>query len=233
MTAPVPTGSTAHHREPRTRNFALRRLAATTAFVAAVMVGTPVAPLYAHSELESSTPAHNAQLAKPPGDIELVFNQEISPRFANISVSLQDDEPRPLDFAVDGRRVVAAVPADLSIAPAGSRSVPWQVAYRVVSADGHPITGTIRFRAPRTTESPASGEALVSPSPAPTDSAETMNPDVTSRSDDHNPASTSESSGDYEDSPILATLVIGGLTAAVALGAAGWLARGRKRGGAE
>ena len=97
MTAPAPTASTAGHRRPHTRDGALCRLAATTALIAVFLVGTPVASSYAHSELESSAPTPNAQLTKPPEEIELVFNQEISSRFANVSVALQDGRPRPLN----------------------------------------------------------------------------------------------------------------------------------------
>lgn len=232
MTASARTGSTADDHRPSTRKGVLCRLAATTALMAAFLVGIPAAASYAHSELESSAPAPNAQLARPPKQIELVFNQQISPRFANIAVALQGGRPQPLSLVVDGPRVLAQVPAELSTTPAGSRPVRWQVAYRVVSADGHPITGTLRFRAPRPAESPIPAEALASP--APTSSAtQRSEPEVTPRADDHSRASSAEPTNDSEGSSMLATLVIAGLTGAVALGAAGWLARGRRRGDAE
>lgn len=120
------------------------------------------APASAHSELIAIDPAPDSVAMSSPGSITLTFNQQINPEFA--TVSLSDSAQRRLtttETMVTGQRVEVAVTAKL---PAGRYSV----AYRVVSADGHPISGQSAFTvvaAPATPASAAVGQTTSASAP--------------------------------------------------------------------
>ncbi|UPK66479.1 copper resistance protein CopC (plasmid) [Rhodococcus pyridinivorans] len=110
-------------------------------------------PAQAHSSLIDSTPGFDSVVDRSPEQVELVFNQNINPAFATVTVTdgggVQHSGGEAL---VAGDRVSVAVPEPLS---AGS----YTVGYRVVSADGHPITGSYSFTVTAAAEGagPASG----------------------------------------------------------------------------
>ena len=176
---------------------------------------------HAHSELDSSSPAENARLDAPPREVRLVFNQQITAEFATLTLTVGDGQPRQLEPEVRGRRVVAAVPEAIPGGSAGTM-VRWQLGYRVVSADGHPITGQVQFRAANAMAPAADTPGATPPSP----SASSAQAEPTPRPAPRNEAAQSGASDDGQ--PIVATLVVGGFALSVALGAAAWLARGRR-----
>jgi copper transport protein len=98
-----------------------------------------VSPAAAHAELLSTTPANGDQLTKPPTKIQMTFTE---------SVNLVDDGIRLVDHVgatvrtpeptVNAQTVTWPMPADL---PEG----PYVVTWRVVSSDGHPISGAFSF----------------------------------------------------------------------------------------
>ncbi|MCJ0950308.1 copper resistance protein CopC [Rhodococcus sp. ARC_M8] len=93
----------------------------------------------AHSALVGSTPSADAVLDTAPSSVELVFNQEIQTSFANVTVS-----------AADGTQVGAGEPSvqgeRVSLVTSGQMSSgTYTVGYRVISEDGHPITGSYSF----------------------------------------------------------------------------------------
>ena len=93
----------------------------------------------AHSQLDSSVPAAGATVDTAPTLIELTFNQEIGTEFANVGLTDSSGAGWVAQISeVEGKTVRVAV----------SPSMPPQqytVAYRVVSDDGHPITGSYEF----------------------------------------------------------------------------------------
>jgi LPXTG-motif cell wall-anchored protein len=98
----------------------------------------------AHSALESSIPASGEMIDLLPNVISLTFNEDL--------ISIEGEEVNTLTLqSADGTRyellspaisgaVLSAQPADGDY-PAGD----YMLSYRVVSADGHPITGEIAF----------------------------------------------------------------------------------------
>ena len=113
-------------------------LAIVTVMIAAVLGASPAA---AHSELVSSAPADGSAQSAPPAQVVLTFNEIISD--AGLQVVAQGPSgsvalPAP---TVNGTTVTTEWPQTES----GGE---YQVSYRVVSADGHPIDGTIRFSYP-------------------------------------------------------------------------------------
>jgi copper resistance protein C len=122
-------------------------------YLLAVVFGSAVtaAPALAHAALIASDPADGAALDAPPAAITLTFNQDIEPQFATITVSGPDGTA----YASGGVRVDGPTAA-IDVTPL-SAAAPYVVAYRVISADGHPISGQYTFHltkaAPATTNS--------------------------------------------------------------------------------
>lgn len=107
--------------------------------VAAAAVGLGAAGAQAHTQLLSSTPADGAVLSQAPATVTLVFEEALLPDLDTISIN-----------DADGTNVasekITPSGTELSIDwPAGLPAGTYQVAYRVVSADGHPVTGAISF----------------------------------------------------------------------------------------
>ena len=116
----------------------LRRTAVVLGGLALALA--PTTPASAHSGLVSSVPAQDAQLAASPPAVELVFDEPVSTKFSRVEVTGPDGRTWSTgEPDVSG----ATVTQDLAeLGPAGT----YQIAYRVVSADGHPVSGTRRFQ---------------------------------------------------------------------------------------
>lgn len=118
------------------------RLALVAGVVGALAVlGTlvPASAAFAHDQLVSSSPAEGERLSTPPTEVSLEFLDGILDIGAIVVVAdaagrdWAAAEPR-----ISGREV--HVPLDGTLPPAG-----YEVRWRVVSADGHPISGLIPF----------------------------------------------------------------------------------------
>jgi copper resistance protein C len=96
-------------------------------------------PAWAHSRLESSDPVAGASLATGPQKVSLTFNEPVQPGFTVITVIGPDgaDYRTGSVSEVDDTVGIGVRP----LGPAGG----YQIGYRVVSADGHPISGSIPF----------------------------------------------------------------------------------------
>lgn len=104
---------------------------------------------YAHSGLVSVIPADGATLTAPPTAIELVFNEDVNPQFSAVVVTRDGNGVQMDTPVVAGPKLTSAVKESLT--PGNYR-----IAYRVVSKDGHPISGDTTFvLAGPTTSSPA------------------------------------------------------------------------------
>lgn len=124
---------------------------------AALVLGTAVGA-HAHSELLSSSPADGEALDVPPANVTLQFNEAISP--AGLQVVAQGPQgPVTLGTPIiEGASVITPWPAD---APGGD----YRFAYRVVSADGHPIDGSISFSYAAGATSPDAGASAAPTEP--------------------------------------------------------------------
>jgi copper resistance protein C len=110
------------------------------------------APAWAHSQLETSDPASGTSVAAAPQKVSLTFNEPVQPGFTVITVIGPDgDDYHSGDISeVDDTVSVGVLP----LGPAG----PYFIGYRVVSADGHPISGSVVFTL--TTAGAGSGVAV-------------------------------------------------------------------------
>lgn len=118
------------------RRRALRALLVTC--LAALVVLVPVSAASAHATLLSSDPPDGSVLQVSPDVITFTFDETVT-LVAN-SVQVFDAKGNVVPAEVKGRDAVvsAAVPAHL---PRGSYVVAW----RVISADSHPVAGSITF----------------------------------------------------------------------------------------
>jgi methionine-rich copper-binding protein CopC len=107
--------------------------------VSAVLAVSAPASLDAHSLLVASSPAARAVVPAPPSRIELRFNNRIERRLSAVELVGPRGERYPAPVLDDGPpdRLRAGVPA---LAP-GVYRVEW----RVLSTDGHVVTGTYTF----------------------------------------------------------------------------------------
>jgi methionine-rich copper-binding protein CopC len=106
---------------------------------AAAILTTQTAPAFAHEDLLSSSPTENERFAEAPSQIELVFTDEVLTVGAVIVVVDESGKDwAEGDPVIDGATVVVPVAADM---PAAG----YQVRWRVVSGDGHPISSLIPF----------------------------------------------------------------------------------------
>ncbi|GII59131.1 hypothetical protein Pth03_75200 [Planotetraspora thailandica] len=96
-------------------------------------------PAQAHNVLIGSDPREGASLPATPGKVTLTFDQAVRPDFARIAVTGPDGaQYEQGDVGVSGDSVFIALRPQ---GPAGA----YVVSYRIVSNDGHPVTGTVPF----------------------------------------------------------------------------------------
>ncbi|WP_181706760.1 copper resistance protein CopC [Chthonobacter rhizosphaerae] len=116
-----------------------RRLAGLVAvwlaFVAAAGVAT-TGPALAHAALVRSAPVDGAVLQTAPEAVHLVFTEPVSALVVRLLAPRGD----PVDLAATTSEATLAARLPKGLGP-GSHTVVW----RVISADGHPIGGTLVF----------------------------------------------------------------------------------------
>ena len=101
-----------------------------------LLLATPGSAV-AHASLVSTNPADGASIATAPKSVELTFSEDVGSGFVAVT-------------APDGTKVKTSQPhisgakvhADLA---ANDQRGRFTVAYRVVSADGHPVSGSFTF----------------------------------------------------------------------------------------
>ena len=107
------------------------------ACVVALMVSLAQAPpVFAHAFLVRAEPADGAVVAEPPAILKLTFNEPVSPLVMRI-IGPDGEVIAPADVAAENA-IVTIVPPRLR---RGTHVLSW----RVVSADGHPIGGSVLF----------------------------------------------------------------------------------------
>jgi len=170
------------------------------------------APAFAHTRLQSSDPADGTSLGAGPQRVSLTFNEPMQTGFATLTVIGPDGRPyQSGEVAANGGTVSIGV---APLGPAGR----YEIGYRVVSEDGHPVTGSVAFTltapgpaAASTAAAPSSALAApVSGTPAPTSAA---------------PAPVAASTSEGGDMPVW-PWIVGGVVL-IGVGAAAALRLGR------
>ena len=146
---------------------ALRLLAATLAACVALLLGA--APAFAHTRLESSDPADKSSVDTAPESVSLTFNEDISAEFASMSVV----GPDGTNYAT-GQVSAAGGQVSTAVSPLGPAGA-YEIGYRVVSDDGHPVQGKVTF----TLTTPGPGAATAAPATAAPPTAQAAPPATT------------------------------------------------------
>lgn len=191
------------------RNIALAATAAMVFLLSVLMAPTGSA----HADLQVSTPEDGESLEVAPEEIRLTFSEELFEELVEISI---------LDAAGD---LYSTIEVEQTPPPGTDVIFPWppqtppgeySIAYRVVSADGHPVTGTISFSYAATTPEPSSSDSTPSaqsstPASSPTASAPSASPTKES--------STSSSTDSSSGTPlvVLGVVLLLGVIAASAI----------------
>ncbi|MEO7127117.1 MAG: copper resistance CopC family protein [Nakamurella sp.] len=135
----------------------IRRVGAALAVTLLVALGGLAAatPALAHNVLVSSDPANGSTLDTAPTVMTFTFDQAIE----NFDPALKVFGPNGNEFTTAAPTVLGnAISAPMTAGPAGE----YRAAYRIVSADGHPVTGQITF----TLSAAAAGTAAGTPTGA-------------------------------------------------------------------
>ncbi|WP_420122639.1 copper resistance CopC family protein [Nakamurella sp.] len=147
----------------RARPAAPARAALVAVLVLLATVGFAL-PAAAHASLVGSDPADGATLATAPARVTLTFDDALEDFGPVVTVTGPDgNQYQSGDAVVDGVTLSTAVQ---SLPAAGT----YTVAYRVVSDDGHPVEGQLRFELTAAPATPVSG-----PSPS-TGSSQSASP---------------------------------------------------------
>lgn len=100
-------------------------------------------PALAHAHLKSAVPPDGATLRTSPSEISLGFTEGLEPAFSTITLTGETGDLAPTASPVisgDGSSTLSVVPT--APLPPGGYIVQWHV----LSTDGHPSSGSYRFR---------------------------------------------------------------------------------------
>ncbi len=94
----------------------------------------------AHNTLVDSNPADGAQVRSSPGEARLIYDQPVREGYNTVNVTGPNgDHWAGGEVRVQGNQVIVPL---RGLGPAGD----YTVSYRVLSNDGHPVTGRITFQ---------------------------------------------------------------------------------------
>lgn len=140
-------------------------------FAAALVVAglvTGAGPAAAHAALIGASPSKGSTISAVPPEVTLRFNEEIGKEFATVTVKGPEGQVSTGKAEVEGPRVYQAINPEMAEGK-------YTVAYRVVSKDGHAVSGSYNFtygsqagegendETPTATASPADPTATTSP----------------------------------------------------------------------
>ena len=108
------------------------------------LITTSASPAHAHTSLELSTPSDSQSIEFMPAGLSASFDEDL--------IEIEGEVVNTLELeSADGTKYVlsaATITGPTVSANAGNGEYPageYLLKYRVVSADGHPVTGEIRF----------------------------------------------------------------------------------------
>jgi copper transport protein len=131
-------------------NALMRRLAPILALLLLICFGRDAS---AHASLASSEPRDGAVLAKAPGKVALHFSENVTAGAVHL-IDAAGSLRRDAIVEAGGEAITLTLPPDL---PKGTQIV----SYRVISQDGHPVSGSVTFSigTPTDNKAPVSTDA--------------------------------------------------------------------------
>ena len=177
-------------------------------------------PAAAHTALVSTSPADGASLTDAPDAVTLTFSQPVNAELSAVEVTGPGGEVRQ-----QGPPDVSGVTVTQPLAGLSSAGT-YQVAWRVLAADGHPVSGTLSFTL-------TASEAAGSGAPEAEDPA--LDDAVSSTEGSSAPpaagASVAPTVASADGRGVGVTPLVALLAAVVAVPALGWVVLRRRRAG--
>lgn len=189
----------------------LRSLLAVGALATVLTLAAPVTA-QAHDQLLSSTPAADDRLTFAPESVELVYSSEVIA--LGVIALVVDDSGRDwveAEPTVDGTTVTVPLADGLD---GGDYRIQW----RVVSSDGHAISGEIPFAVELAAAAPTSTKGA-SPSASATESAPVAASSAPSVLAETSDASAAQADNTASSGPTWTIIVVGGAMAVLAVAA--------------
>lgn len=174
-------------------NATVRFLAVAVTAVLCAGLGAVTAPADAHTDFIGADPQNGASLSELPPEVRLEFSDEIDPGLSTVTLRDTEGASTPLDLANSTNPTVLLAAVPDTLIQADETTTRWTVTFRVVSRDGHPVTGSSTFVV-RTPES-ASASQNPSPPPAADPASPEPRPDPSTTSDPE-PLGGEQESGD-------------------------------------
>jgi methionine-rich copper-binding protein CopC len=180
-------------------------LAGVLALATAVLTAAPAS---AHDVITGSDPADGSTVATAPSRVSVTFDEAPQTGFSTLTVVGPDGAHHEQGATASDGTVVS-----VGVGPLPAAGV-YQIGYRIVSDDGHPVTGAVSFTL--TTPSPAAGVAPAAASPQ----AAPAQHDHAQATQAAPPSPAASSSSDSTGVPVwlfvvLAVVVVGGAVALV------------------
>lgn len=121
-------------------------VATVVALLLAVVSIAGAPPAAAHNTLTGSDPVANGVVSALPQSFSLTFNDQVKSEFVTVVLTPDGGAPTTLTPTVSGPTVNATLPAAVpSPGPDPGAGRAYRLGYRVISADDHPISGSIDF----------------------------------------------------------------------------------------
>ena len=115
----------------------MRRLLVSAVVSVLAILVVESGPAAAHASLVGSDPADGSSLAEAPRKVSMTFNENVGSGF--VAVTAPDGTQVK---TANVRTVDHVLSADVAASDERGR---YTVAYRIVSADGHPVSGEVTF----------------------------------------------------------------------------------------
>lgn len=159
-----------------------RRLALVVGVALTALLGL-AGPVAAHTELTGSDPLDGAIVTVAPATVTLTFNETVQNFVPTVVVTGPDGQSYST-----GEPILNGVTITTQLAALGPTGT-YTAAYRIVSADDHPVTGqtTFGYAPPAAAPVPVPGTTTVGPpstSPAPASGSRAVAPSATPMSPD-------------------------------------------------
>lgn len=160
---------------------------ALAALLVALVVTAPAAS--AHARLEASSPKDGSTLTATPPEVMLRFNEPIKEGLNQVSVKSGSTDATDGELEIEGSTVYQPLKSTLG-------SGDYTVTYKVVSADGHPISGSLKF-----TYAPPAGDDGAGEPTSSTSGSSTSGTSSESSSQSGSESSTPPPAGSTSSSP--------------------------------
>lgn len=105
-----------------------------------LLITFPAAPAHAHAQLTGATPKANAILTKAPAQVTLTFDDELIVLGTSNQLQVTNSQRQRVD-----KNDALVFGNQLTVSLKKLVTGKYKIAYRVISSDGHPVSGSYSF----------------------------------------------------------------------------------------